>query len=126
MWGIFSGSYSSIPPKIGSGSYADVRDIADLQIWAFENPKLSADERYLGVNGPGIPQAAADILHEVYPERRHIMPRGTPGDGYMPDHSWSPDSVSVSGDKAQKAMGRSWIPFKQSVLDTAKWFEQFV
>ena len=126
MWGIFSGSYSTVPPKIGSGSYADVRDVADLQIWILENPSLSANERYLAVNGPGIPQAAADILHEAYPDRADIMPRGNPGEGYLPDYSWPAGAVSVSGEKAQKAMGVPWIAFQKSVLDTAKYLEQFV
>lgn len=126
LWGIFSGSCPDIPPKIGSGSYADVRDCADLQIWALENPNRSANERYLAVTGPGFPQAAADILHQAYPDRAHIMPKGRPGQGYRHDYSWSPDEVSVSGSKAQKAMGTTWIGYERSVLDTARYLESFV
>ena len=115
-----------MPPKLGSGSYADVRDVARLQIWALENPSKSSGERYLAANGPGFPQAAADILHRAYPDRVDVMPKGHPGEGYLPDHSWPPGAVSVSGEKAQRAiMGEPWIGFEQSVLDTAKWLAQF-
>jgi hypothetical protein len=103
-----------------------VRDCAALQTWALENPHLSANERYLVVAGPGIPQAAADILHRAYPDRAHIMPKGRPGQGYRADYSWSPDEISVSGAKAQKAMGTTWIGYEKSVLDTAKYFESCV
>lgn len=90
-----------------------------------EDPS-SSGERYLAVNGPGFPQAIADILHKAYPERGSLMPRGSPGEGYMEDYSWPPGAVSVSGKKAQSAMGEPWIDFKRSVLDTAKWLEQFI
>ncbi|OCK80951.1 NAD(P)-binding protein, partial [Lepidopterella palustris CBS 459.81] len=120
IWNIFTGNIKDIPPRIGSGSFVHVRDTAGLHVWALENPIKSNGERYLAIAGPGFPQMIADILHKAYPNRADIMPRGRPGDGYLPNLDWPPGGISVSGKKAQEAMGITWIPLEQSVLDTAK------
>jgi nucleoside-diphosphate-sugar epimerase len=114
-----------MPPKIGSGSYIDVRDVARMCLWVLQHPKLADGERYIAVTGSGIPQAAADILHRAYPERASIMPVGNPGDGYNHDYSWRSGEISVSGQKAQKVMGPHQYNYEQSVLDTAHWFTKF-
>jgi hypothetical protein len=96
--------------------------------WAASNPEVADSERYIvGGNGNvGVPQAAADILREAYPDRRSIIKEGTSGKGYLPGYAADPQGVTVSSSKAIKATGRDWIPYDKMVLDAAKMFEAFL
>ncbi|KAI0410000.1 NAD(P)-binding protein [Xylaria palmicola] len=127
IWKVFSGQ--EFPPgPAGYGTYMDVRDVARTTEWAASHPEISGGERYvIGGNGNvGVPQAAADILREAYPDRRHIIKEGTPGDGYLPGYAADPQGVSASSSKAINATGQGWIPYDKMVLDAAKVFEGFL
>jgi nucleoside-diphosphate-sugar epimerase len=131
LWGILSGTSKTIPPNIGTGSFVDVRDVAFMHIWAYENPSKADGERYIACQGYGPLQAAADVLRNEYKgttigERITV---GTPGDGYdgfnkttgLVDYVRYPAGRSrVSGKKAEEAMGFKYITYPQSVLDSAK------
>jgi nucleoside-diphosphate-sugar epimerase len=104
----------------------DVRDVAEIHIWAFENPETADGERYIANSGCGYNQAVADILREVYPDRKNI-PVGESGKGYKgygqgyvdyPD-----DAVKISGKKAEQVIGIKWIPLEKTIRDTAKALE---
>jgi nucleoside-diphosphate-sugar epimerase len=129
-----SGSVSEIPAKIGSGSFVDVRDVAKVHVWAYEHPEKANGERYITTAGYGPPQGVADILRKEY-EGTKIAEKiliGNPGEGYtgynkesgevaVPDYL--PESSRPSGNKARDALGIKWIPFTQSVIETAKSLE---
>jgi nucleoside-diphosphate-sugar epimerase len=134
IWDIFSGATTDVPPYIGTGSFVDVRNVATMHIWAFENAKKSDGERYLGVQGFGPMQAAADILNDAYKgtEIGEKITKGTPGEGYVGYDKETgkvdtigplPGARRISGQKAVKEMGLQYIPFKQSIVDTAKALE---
>lgn len=134
IYKIFSGSVDEIPPNIGSGSAVDVRDVAFEHLWAFENPSKADGQRYIVCQGHGPNQGAADIMREQYKGTRFAekILVGTPGEGYDGYNSatgavegvkYQPGKVKVDGSKATKAMGFTYIPFKQSVIDTAKALE---
>jgi nucleoside-diphosphate-sugar epimerase len=130
IWDVFSGA--PIPPAIGSATYVDIRDVADVHVWALEHPREATGQRYLVTNGRGPPQAAADLLRKVYPERRGIIQEGKPGEGYVTGtYGWPEGGTSFEAKKAKAAIaseypGRNFIGFEQSVLETAKVFERYV
>ena len=123
---MFSGETQEIPPGIGSFSYVDVRDVAAIHAWCAEHPKESANHRYLMAVGRAPPQAAADILRKAYPERKPLIPEGELGKDYSPDFSWPENGLSFDSSPAEKAIGRSFIGFEKSILDTAKVFEKYL
>ena len=125
IWNMFTGAMKEVPPKIGSGSYIDVDDVATMHVWCVEHPEEAASQRYMLANGVAPPQAAADVLRKHYPERKEI-PVGTPGEGYDPDFGFVEGGPKFNSLKAQKALGRSLKKFDQSVLETAKVLERYL
>ncbi|MCJ1419424.1 hypothetical protein MMC32_005779 [Xylographa parallela] len=124
-WAVFSGASTDIPPAIGSASYVDVRDVAAIHVWCAEHPIESNGQRYLMANGRGTPQAAADILRKAYPHRKQI-PVGEPGSDYEEGYGWPKDGQSFDSAKAKKALGREFVLYDQSILDTAKVLERYL
>jgi len=131
-----TGGRNIVPPNIGTASFVDVRDVAFLHVWAYENPSKADGERYLATQGFGPLQAAADILRFEYKGRPEILekiPVGKPGDGYhgygestgevSEVIGWPEGKFRVSGKKAEREMGVKYISFRKSVVDTAKAFE---
>ncbi|KAK9776151.1 putative Dihydroflavonol 4-reductase [Seiridium cardinale] len=74
----------------------------------------------------GVPQAVADILQEAYPDRKHIIKEGTPGQGYSPTGESVASWADLDSSKAVKATGQDWISYKKMVLHAAKMFEGFL
>ncbi|RYP68291.1 hypothetical protein DL769_005553 [Monosporascus sp. CRB-8-3] len=73
-----------IEAAIGSGQFVDVRDVARLHIAAYEaGPAISDGQRFFAIAGKGSPQAMADLLRDMYPERAAIIPTGEPGHDYV-------------------------------------------
>lgn len=134
IYNILSGSVTEIPPKIGSGSYVDVRDVAALHVWAYEHPEKANGERYIACSGFGPPQAAADILHKNYKGTKIAdnIPVGSPGKDYIGYNNktgevsnvqFPPEYPRPVGTKAERVIGIQWVPFTQSVVETAKVLE---
>jgi nucleoside-diphosphate-sugar epimerase len=119
IWQILSGK--EIPPKIGTGSYVDVRDVAAVHLFAVENPKISNHKRYITIAGKAPPQAIADNLHKLYPERSNIMPKGNPGEGYEPGtYGWPKGGISVIPELVNEDIKIQWIPFEKSIAEVSK------
>lgn len=106
----------------------DVRDVAFMHVWAFENAAKSDGERYIACAGFGPSQAAADVLSTKYKGTKigEKIIKGTPGEGYVGFENgevekvgYLPDRVQVSGKKAEREMGVQYIPFQKSIVDTA-------
>lgn len=124
IWLVLSGQ--EFPPgPTGYGGYVDVRDVARLAVFSVEHPEIANGQRYIvGGNGNvGNPQAVADILRKAYPDRNEIIKEGTPGKGYLPGWKAAEGGIVVVSDKTVEATGQKWIPYDQTVLDTAKSFE---
>jgi len=126
VWTVFSGE--DIPPAFGSASCVDVRDVADLHVWAATHPKEAGNQRYLLSAGRGTPQAIADILRAAYPDRRDIIKEGTPGEGYEKDYRYKADGVGQTffSTKAEAALGRKLRAFDESILDSVKCMESWL
>ncbi len=106
-------------------TFVDVRDVAALVLEAVErdlsnetHDQKGQGGRYLlvGNSSPISPQGMADVLREEYPERRGVIQAGTPGETY-PDMTWRFDSNQAKG-----LLGREWVGFEKSVLDSAQVF----
>ena len=100
-------------------TFVDVRDVAELVLRAAEqdNNTSGARERYLLVGqSPISPQGMADVLRASFPERRDTIRKGNPGETY-PDMTWRFDAG-----KAGTLLGRDWIGFERSVVDSANVF----
>lgn len=126
VWGILSGAYPDdhgLPPMIGTGSIIDVRDVSALHIWCAENPSKSNGQRYLLTNGRATPQAIADILRRAYPDRKGL-PAENPEKDYEADYSWPKAGMSFQETKAKDVLGRDFIGFEKSILDTVEAFER--
>lgn len=101
-----------------------------MHLWAFENSEKANGEGYIAATSYGPPQGVADILLYKYRGAKiaeNILV-GSPGKGYIgyneetgeisqPDYL--PESPRPSAKKAQESIGLTWIPFKQSVIETA-------
>jgi nucleoside-diphosphate-sugar epimerase len=100
-------------------TFVDVRDVAELVLRAVERDDKTpgARERYLLVGqSPISPQGMADVLRARFPERRDKIQEGNPGETY-PDMAWGFDAG-----KAGTLLGRDWIGFERSVVDSTKVF----
>jgi nucleoside-diphosphate-sugar epimerase len=137
IYTILSGSSETLPPNIGSGSFVDVRDVAFIHLWAFENPSKADGERYIACGGFGPNQAAADILYERYKGTKvgERIIRGTPGEGYVGFDKegervekvrYLPGKVQISGKKAEREIGVQYISFQKSISDTAEALEKLL
>ncbi|KAI0975387.1 NAD(P)-binding protein [Xylaria arbuscula] len=124
IWKVFSGEDFPAGPS-GYGMHVDVRDVARMTEWAASHPEIVDGQRYLvgGDGNVGNPQAVADILRRAYPDRRHIIKEGTPGEGYRLGYAVSSEGPHVDSSKAMNATGQGWIPYDQMVLDAIKMFE---
>lgn len=105
--------------------YVDVRDVGKLVVYGVEQADKANGERYIARSSFGPPQAVADILREAYPERRGIIKEGVVGQGYSAGHLKAPGVEDTDGSKAAGVLG-GYIPFKQTILDTAKAFERYL
>ncbi|MCJ1308528.1 hypothetical protein MMC25_002181 [Agyrium rufum] len=126
VWNIFSGEAKELPPSIGSAGYVDVRDVSAVHVWAAEHPSESAGNRYICAVGRGTMQAAADILRKAYPDRTMIA-KGEPGTDQLPGWVFPPPPGNrFDSSLAEKALGRPFIKFDQTILDTAKVLEKYL
>ena len=130
VYKLLSGTAREIPQNIGSGSFVDVRDVAAIHIWVYENSEQADGERYIACAGYGPYQAAADILHQKYRGTRTAekIVVGTPGEGYLGFNketgdvdvvAYPPGVTQASGKKAEREVGFKYITFQQSISDTA-------
>ncbi|KAH8887623.1 NAD(P)-binding protein [Thozetella sp. PMI_491] len=106
-------------------SYVDVRDVARIVVFGVEHPEKANGERFIASTVYAPPQAVADILRKAYPERANIIEQGTPGEGYLPGYKF-PSAVVYDGSKVTRVSGEDYIPFEQTVLDTAESLKNIV
>ena len=126
VWNIFSGEAKELPPSIGAAGYVDVRDVSAVHIWAAEHPSEAAGNRYICSFGRGTTQAVADILRKAYPDRTMIA-EGTPGTDQEPGWAFPPPpGNSYDSSPAAKVLGRPFIKFDQSIVETAKILERYL
>ena len=126
LYKVWAGTSKEMPPPIGTSSYVDVRDIAEMHLWAATNPQKANGQRYIASAGYGPAQAFADILREHSPEDKNII-EGTSGNGYTtgtdycgrPTQVWYPaERPQLCGRKIVQHMGVEYRTLAESIVDT--------
>lgn len=109
------------PPErlVGYGAYVDVRDVARLVSFAIGNSKVADRHRYLAVSSWIHPQGVVDVLREAYPDRRHLIQEGTPGEGYTKGFGFPESAPKFDTETAVQASGKAWTRFEDTILATA-------
>lgn len=120
VWAAFSGQ--PMPPYAMKTGTVDVRDVAEIVVIAAERSAETDGERYMLRSASGTPKVIADILHANLPAERNIKP----GDEFAPDYVAPPSSLKFDSSKAAKLLGRDWINYEKTILDTAKVFERYL
>jgi hypothetical protein len=125
-----------IDAAVGAGQFVDVRDVARLHIEAYEAGSAVSDgQRFFAIAGKGSPQAMADVLRDMYPERASVIPKGEPGCDYMRvegkdgepwEVTYTEEQLRYIATKAEKVFGIKWIGFRQSLRDTAEALKVFL
>ena len=123
IWEIFSGSGTSALPGFGTHGLVDVRDVASIHIWCMEHPSESRDKRMRASAGFESPQGVVDALRQAYPERKDVIPPKEPGKGYVPDIVLTKEKSFAN---ASQVAGMRYIPYKQSILETAEFLERYL
>ena len=126
IWEILSGSGTSALPGFGTHGFVDVRDVAWIHIWCMEHPSQSSDKRIRASAGLERPQGVVDTLRQAYPERQDVIPQKEPGKGYLPDTVLIREKPFVNGVQASQLVAMKYIPYKQSILETAKVLERYL
>ncbi|KAH7175653.1 hypothetical protein EDB81DRAFT_15461 [Dactylonectria macrodidyma] len=121
---VFAGQEIPAPLTPNPG-FVDVRDIARVVVFGVDHHDKANGERYILARGMVPPQAAADILREAFPDRRDIIKKGTPGEGYNPDFAF-PETGIIDGSKAVKATGKSHYSVEQTIIDTANFLKGYL
>jgi nucleoside-diphosphate-sugar epimerase len=110
----------------------DVRDVAQLLRYCIEHSVETDGERYIASAAANHPQAIADILRERLKDDKKSLariPEGTKGKGYSADYERIDEQggIHVDSSKARKLLeGSNWLPYQQSVIDTAESFAGLV
>ncbi|KAI1375109.1 NAD(P)-binding protein [Hypoxylon crocopeplum] len=129
VWKIFSGQ--DIPPPLASklvgqhDPWVDVRDLARTAVFMVEHWQATDAQRFICSSAVAVPQAIADILRKRYPERSGVIKVGNPGEGYNGSFSNIRGETGFDGSKVTLITRRKWIPFDQSVIDTAEAFQKY-
>jgi NADPH-dependent methylglyoxal reductase len=112
IWKLINGSSKTVPP-VDFGGFADVRNVAEAHLKAYEKSE-AAGERFL-VGQHFDYQSAADAIREAIPELRGRVPEGIPGTWVdFKDRLYTPD-----GTKAEQVLGIKYIDLKTTMVDTA-------
>jgi nucleoside-diphosphate-sugar epimerase len=100
----------------------DVRDVASITLSLLQLSSFpQGNPRYPVSSGRAIhPQAIADILRSEIPDARDRIKEGTPGEGYKERYEVDAEKMMrVDSSKAKELLGREWIAFEKTVVDTA-------
>ena len=123
IWEVLSGENRGLPRIIGTGFWVDVRDLVAICCALMESSKKPEIDRkrLIVVAGKEDPSVAARVLLEKYSKRlRHLQVSERDGD------------VEVGGvmtfdvKDAEGLLGRTWMSYEKSVLDTAEALENYL
>ena len=128
--GLVTGLLDGATPALPTNGFSiiDVRDVAEMHVAALESPE-AIGQRYLATAEYMPFPAVADVLREAYPAHRvtaRIVPDwiirmlavfGGPTRQIINDIG---NEKVFDGSKGERLLGRSYIPARQSILDTAE------
>ncbi|KJJ31293.1 putative NAD dependent epimerase/dehydratase [Aspergillus flavus AF70] len=101
----------AVPPTL-VWAWADVRDVADAHLKAFEVPEAGG-QRFLVAQGRYSYQRIADILRDKVAEVRDRVPLGKPRSGMG-------DVYGIDASKSENVLGLRYRPLEDSIVDAAR------
>ncbi|TVY37551.1 putative uncharacterized oxidoreductase [Lachnellula subtilissima] len=113
IYRLVNGSCKEVPETSFYG-WVDVRDVGEVHARAFESPK-AAGQRYLTASSGYTYQQICDIIRKDFPEKRHLVPEGTPNAPY-------PDVYKLDNSKVRKELGIEFKPLETSIHDMVAQF----
>ena len=90
-----------------------------------EHPSQNSDKRIDAFARSELPQRVVDILRQAYPEGEDVVPQKEAGKGYLVD-TVIRERIFARGVPASSVAVMKYIPFKQSILETAKVLERYL
>lgn len=91
--------------------FVDVRDIANIHVLA-TTEEVAKGQRYLTIADHFDNSQVVEIIARHFPEQKHRLPKV--------DKVEVPEHFASDSSKVQKQLGIKWIPFEQSIVDTAR------
>ena len=101
-------------PETAFFAWVDVRDVGEVHARAFESPK-AAGQRYLTASSGYTYQHICDIIRKDFPEKRDLVPEGTPNTPY-------PDVYKLDNSKVRTELGIEFRSLETSIHDMAAQF----
>ncbi|KAJ5806288.1 NAD(P)-binding protein [Penicillium pulvis] len=111
IYRLVNGSTQEVPPT-GFPAWADVRDVAEAHLRAFEVDQ-AANERFLITSGNYSYEDVCDVLRTGFPEIKDKIPMGQVG-------ASQPAVYKVSNQKAKSVLGMEFRSLESSMQDTVK------
>lgn len=108
IYRLMNGSEKSVP-ETQFFAFVDARDIGEAHAKAYEAPK-AAGQRYFITAGSYTYQQVCDIIRKDFPEKRALVPEGTPG-------APIPDVYHVDNSKAKKELGMTFRNLETCIHD---------
>ncbi|CAG9992129.1 unnamed protein product [Clonostachys byssicola] len=109
IYRLFNGSEKQVPDT-SFWAFADVRDLAEAHVQAFEKPE-AAGQRYLIANSSYSYQKIVDIIRDKFPELQEKTPKGDAG-------SQLPPVYQLDTSKAIRELGMVFRPLEETIVDT--------
>ncbi|TVY49587.1 putative uncharacterized oxidoreductase [Lachnellula occidentalis] len=113
IYRLMNGSCKEVP-ETSFFAWVDVRDVGEVHARAYESPE-AAGQRYLAASGRYTYQKVCDIIRKDFPERRNLVPEGTPNAPF-------PDVYGIDNSKVKKELGVEFRSLETSIHDMAVQF----
>ncbi|KAH8592762.1 putative cinnamoyl-CoA reductase [Bisporella sp. PMI_857] len=108
LYRLINGSEKIVPGDVFY-AWVDVRDVGEAHLLAYEAPKAGG-QRYLTTAGNYTYQQIVDIIRRDFPEKRSVVPEGTPGTPL-------PDVYRLDNSKIQNELGIKFRTLESSIHD---------
>lgn len=106
----YTGKMTNLTFVYSGMAYVSVEDTALAHVRAIERGSETNGKRFILCAGTYDSQQIVDILRKHYPERKDIIPEGTPG-------NYQPRDQLLDGSKATKVLGIQYKGLEESVIE---------
>ena len=108
IYRLMNGSEKQVP-ETTFYAFCDVRDDGEAHARAYEAPE-AAGQRYFCTAGGYTYQQICDIIRKEFPEKKELVPEGTPGAPY-------PEVYKVDNSKIKKELGMGFRDLRTCIHD---------
>ena len=108
IYSLMNGSKNTVPDT-AFFAFVDARDVGEAHARAYESPE-AAGQRYFCTAGGYTFQQICDIIRKDFPEKKVLVPEGTPGAPF-------PDVYKVDNSKAKRELGMIFRDLHTTIHD---------